>query len=186
LDVATEPCLDNLGALGRLAFSGFTQVAVRCMLATGKAVGLGSCCRTGLVNVAQKPCIGRTGGTGTPRLLRDYRRWQFGVCSQRKKMSGWVAVAALESWTLLQNPAWVNWGHLDASPPAGTTQVAVRCVLATGKAVGLGYFCRTGLVHVAPKPCIGRTGGIGTPRLLRDSRRLQFGVCSHRKSCRAG
>jgi hypothetical protein len=28
-------------------------------------------------------CLGRTGGTATPRLLRDSRRWWFGVCSHR-------------------------------------------------------------------------------------------------------
>jgi hypothetical protein len=178
-------------ALGRLAsfaiHAGCSSVCAR----TGKIVGLGSCCRTGLVHVAPKVCLGRTGGTGTPRILRDSRRCPFGVCSQREKLSGWgavaaldwctllrkcalgereamgrlasfgflaggssvcarndklsdwVAVAALDSWTLLQNPAWVIWGHFDASPSAGFTQVAVRCMLATGKTVGLGSCFRT-------------------------------------------
>jgi hypothetical protein len=73
---------------------------------------------------------------------------------------------------------WANCGHRDASPPAGTAQVAVRSVLATGNVVGLGCCRRTGLVDVAPNPCLGRTGGTVTPRLRRHPRRWRFGVYS--------
>jgi hypothetical protein len=109
--------------------AGFTQVAVRCVLANKKAVGLGCCCHTGLVDVAPEPCLGRTWDTGTPRLLRQPRRWRFGVCSQQRKLSGWGAVAAMKWWRLLRNRA------------------------------------------------LGEPGGDGTPPLLRDSRRWRFGVC---------
>jgi hypothetical protein len=172
--------------LGRLAFCGIHAGGGSVCARNWKS------CRAGVLlqHCSGGRCSGtvprRMGDTGTPRLLRDSRRWRFSVCSQRGKLSGWVAVATLEWWTLLLNRAWVNGGYWDATPPAGFTQVAVRCVLATVKAVGLGCCCNTGMVDVAPEPCLGEWGLLGR----HASCGIHAGggsVCARNgESCRAG
>jgi hypothetical protein len=157
------------------------------VLATGKVVGLGSCCRTGLVNFAPKPFLGERealgrltslgihagGGSVCARNGESCRagvllpHWNGARCS--KTVPGLTGVTGTPR--LLPEPRRWRFGVRE---------------LATEKVVGLGSCCRSGLVNVPPKPCLWRTGGTGTHRLLRDSRRCRFGVCSQRKRCRAG